>query len=65
MARLALAILLALPASLSAADGELIVRLPAGREYTTLDFTGTAPLQLELRAGGRVLGTARFALSRP
>ena len=52
-------------ASLTSADGELIVRLPAGREYTTLDFTGTAPLQLELRAGGRVLGTARFALSRP
>ena len=52
-------------ASLSSADGELIVRLPAGREYATLDFTGTAPLELELRAGGRVLGTARFALSRP
>ncbi|HKX99606.1 MAG TPA: hypothetical protein VJL86_07795 [Steroidobacteraceae bacterium] len=52
-------------ASLRSADGELIVRLPAGREYATVDFNGAAPLQLELRAGGRVLGTARFALSRP
>jgi hypothetical protein len=30
-----------------------------------VDFNGAAPLQLELRAGGRVLGTARFALNRP
>jgi hypothetical protein len=52
-------------ASLTTADGELVVRLPAGREYTTVDFNGAAPLQLELRAGGRVLGTARFALNRP
>jgi hypothetical protein len=39
--------------------------LPAGRQRTMLDLSGAAPLQLELRAGGRVLNTARFALSGP
>ena len=52
-------------ASLAASGDEIVVRLPAGRQRTTLDLSGAAPLQLELRAGGRVLNTARFALSGP
>lgn len=46
-----------------AADGEVIVRLPAGQQATVLEFSGAAPLSLELRAEGRTLGTARLPLS--
>jgi anti-sigma factor RsiW len=51
--------------SVTSADDEVTVRLPAGRESATLAFSGHAPVQLELRAGGRVLETAGFALSLP
>jgi hypothetical protein len=51
--------------SLASSGDEILVRLPAGRQRTTLDLSGAAPLLLELRAGGRVLNTATFALSAP
>jgi anti-sigma factor RsiW len=50
-------------AASTAADGEVIVRLPAGRQATVLEFSGAAPLSLELRADGRTLGSARLPLS--
>lgn len=52
-------------ASLASGGGEIVVRLPAGRESATLDFSGRAPFQLELRAGGRVLQTAGFGVTLP
>ena len=50
-------------AAASSADGEVIVRLPAGRQATVLEFSGAAPLSLELRADGRTLGSTRLPLS--
>ena len=50
-------------ASLASARGEIVVRWPAGRQRTVLDFSGAAPTELEVRAGGNVLGTAGFALN--
>jgi hypothetical protein len=48
---------------LAAGRDEIVVRLPAGRQRTALDFSGDAPVRLELRAGGSVLATAALALS--
>jgi hypothetical protein len=53
----------AVGASLASVPGEIVVRLPAGRQRTVLDFSGAAPTELEVRAGGRILGTAEFALN--
>ena len=52
-------------ASLATATGEVVVRLPQGRQHASLEFSGAAPVQVELRSGGRVLGTAGFALNAP
>lgn len=52
-------------AALTAAHGEVTVRVPTGRLSTVLEFSGAAPTTLELRADGRALGEARLLLSAP
>jgi hypothetical protein len=52
-------------APLAAAGDEVTVRLPAGRHVTVLEFSGAAPLRLELRAEGRVVGKAQLSFSGP
>ncbi|HEU4516968.1 MAG TPA: zf-HC2 domain-containing protein [Steroidobacteraceae bacterium] len=55
----------AVGASLATEGDEIVVRLPEGRQQASLEFSGAAPLHVELRAGGRILGTAGFALNAP
>jgi hypothetical protein len=52
-------------APLAAAGDEVTIRLPAGRHVTVLDFSGAAPLRLELRADGRVVGETKLSVSEP
>jgi anti-sigma factor RsiW len=52
-------------ASVTAAGDEVGVQLPAGRHVRMLDFSGSAPIRLELRADGRVLGQAELPVTDP
>lgn len=48
------------------AAGDLVnARLAAGRQVLSLDFSGTSPIQLQLRSGGRLLGEGTLAVSGP
>jgi hypothetical protein len=50
-------------ASLAAAGDEVAVQLPAGSHVTVLDFSGAAPIRLELRVEGRAVGEAQLSVS--
>lgn len=52
-------------ASVAAAGDEVGIRLPAGHHRSVLHFSGAAPMRLELRADGRVVGTAQLSISDP
>ncbi len=52
-------------ASVTAAGDEVGVQLPAGRHVRVLEFSGSAPIRLELRAEGRVLGQAELPVNAP
>ena len=47
-------------ARLTAANGEVTVLPPLGNHSVVLEFSGASPIQLELRAGGRLLGEGRL-----
>lgn len=48
------------------AAGDLVnARLAAGRQVLTLEFSGASPIQLQLRAEGRLLGEGTLAVSDP
>lgn len=49
-------------AHLTAASDQVMVRLPTGSQDFVLDFSGTAPIHLELRAGGRLLGEGSLSI---
>jgi hypothetical protein len=46
----------------STASGQVAVRLASGSEVFVLDFAGVAPIQLQLRAGGRVVGEGSLSV---
>lgn len=49
-------------ARLTAANGEVRVQLAAGTQSSMLEFSGAAPIQLELRSGGRLLGEGELSV---
>jgi hypothetical protein len=50
-------------AALTAASGQVTVLPATGSRKVVLDFSGAAPIQLELRAGGRLLGEGSLSVS--
>ncbi len=50
-------------AQLNSADGEITVQPAVGSQTVVLEFSGAAPIQLELRSGGRLLGEGRLSIS--
>ena len=52
-------------ASLTAAGDEVGIQLLAGRHVRVLEFSGSPPIRLELRAEGRVLGQATLTVNAP
>jgi hypothetical protein len=48
-----------------AANGQVMVQSAAGSQAFVLDFSGAAPIQLQLRSGGRLLGEGRLSVSGP
>jgi hypothetical protein len=52
-------------AQLTAMSDQVTVRLATGSQTVVLNFSGVAPIQLQLRAGGRLLGEGRLAVSDP
>ena len=52
-------------AHLSTSSGQVTVRLETGSQALKLDFSGAAPIQLELRSGGRLLGEGRLSVRDP
>ncbi len=46
-------------------NGEVTVPLATGNQAVAVDLSGTAPIQLELRAGGRLLAEGSLSLSDP
>ena len=52
-------------AELTVASDQVAVHLPTGREAFALDFSGAAPIRLQLRSGGRLLGEGRLSVSDP
>ena len=50
-------------AALTAASGQVTVVPQTGSRKVVLDFSGAAPIQLELRAGGRLLGEGSLSVS--
>lgn len=51
--------------SLTGKGDEVTVRLPAGRHVSVLEFSGAAPIRLELRAEGRAIGEAQLSVNAP
>jgi anti-sigma factor RsiW len=45
------------------ANGQVVVQLESGRRVFALDFSGTAPIALQLRSAGRVLAEGRLSVS--
>lgn len=45
------------------ATGQITVPLAIGSQTSVLEFSGAAPIQLELRSGGRLLGEGRLSVS--
>jgi len=52
-------------AQLTAASGQVTVQPAIGSQTVVLDFSGAAPIQLQLRSGGRLLGEGRLSVSDP
>jgi anti-sigma factor RsiW len=52
-------------ASVAATSGAVTVPLATGRHATALEFSGVAPIRLELRAGGQFAGAASLSVSEP
>lgn len=52
-------------AHLTTSSGQVTVRLETGSQAVKLDFSGAAPIQLELRSGGRLLGEGRLSVRDP
>lgn len=52
-------------AQLTAATGQVTVQLAIGSQAFVLDFSGAAPIQLQLRSGGRLLQEGRLSVSGP
>ncbi len=52
-------------AHLARAGDQVTVQLAAGNQVNVLDFTGGAPIRLELRSGGRLLAEGRLSVSDP
>ncbi len=52
-------------AQLSTASGQVTVQPEIGSQAVVLEFSGAAPIQLELRSGGRLLGEGRLSVSDP
>ena len=52
-------------AQLTVASDQVTVQLPTGSEVFVLEFSGAAPIQLQLRSGGRLLGEGRLSVSDP
>ncbi|HEY8266093.1 MAG TPA: hypothetical protein VIG03_05920 [Steroidobacteraceae bacterium] len=50
-------------AALTAAGGQVTVVPQTGSRKVVLDFSGAAPIQLQLRAGGRLLGEGSLSVS--
>jgi hypothetical protein len=48
---------------MDSASGQAAVQLATGRQVFVLDFSGAAPIQLQLRSGGRLLGEGRLSVS--
>jgi len=45
------------------ATGQVTVPLAIGSQISVLEFSGAAPIQLELRSGGRLLGEGKLSVS--
>ena len=52
-------------ARLIAASGLVTVQSATGRQVYVLDFSRAAPIQLQLRSGGRLLGEGKLSVSAP
>jgi hypothetical protein len=52
-------------ARVTAASGQVIVQSAAGSQVFVLEFSGAAPIELQLRSGGRLLGEGRLSVSSP
>jgi hypothetical protein len=52
-------------AQLSTARNQITVQPAIGSQSVVLEFSGAAPIKLELRAGGRLLGEARLLVNDP
>ena len=52
-------------ALLNAASGQVTVQLATGKQDFVLDFAGVAPVKLELRSAGRLLGEGKLSVSEP
>jgi len=52
-------------ADLTAASGQVTVVPATGRHAVVLEFSGAAPIRLELRAGGRLLGEGSLSVGNP
>jgi len=52
-------------ARLTAANDQVSVRLPAGKRVFALEFSGAAPIRLQLRAGGRLLAEGSLSATDP
>jgi len=52
-------------APVTAAHGEVAVRPALGTQSSTLVFSGAAPIRLELRSSGRLLGESTLSASDP
>jgi hypothetical protein len=50
---------------LTTAGGQVTVQLATGSQAFVLDFSGAAPIHLQLRAGGRLLQEGRLSVSGP
>ena len=50
---------------LTVASNQVAVQVPTGSEVFALEFSGAAPIQLQLRSGGRLLGEGRLSVSDP
>ena len=49
-------------AQLTTAGGQVTVQLATGSQVVVLDFSGAAPIQLELRSGGQLLGEGSLSI---
>jgi len=52
-------------AQLTAVTGLVTVQPAIGRQAVVLEFSGAAPIELQLRSGGRLLGEGRLSVSDP